>query len=107
MIWAIDDQRNFPDAQIIIRNGESAMDILEKLCYENVLSLDKLYLDHDLGGKITGYDIACRIEELSSDFDIKQIIIVSDNSVGIKNIQAALQKQYDIGPDGRTLTKKE
>ena len=52
-----------------------------------------LFLDHDLGCKHSGYDIACWLEE-HPEHCPPQIVIHSQNSVGNQKIKAALPQAY-------------
>jgi len=56
---------------------------------------EMLYLDHDLGEQPPkdGYGIACWLERNINRFP-EQIIIVSSNPVGVKNIERVLDRFY-------------
>lgn len=62
----IDDVRN-PEpgdtSWIVIRRYEYAVKIISEFWYD----ITEISLDHDLGTAETGYDIACKIEEIAHD----------------------------------------
>lgn len=85
-ILLIDDSRNM-DVTKIARDY-----------YEGVLALscrrwDLVYLDHDLGGDKTGYDIMCWLEE-HQDCLPPKIVCISANPPGRDRINAVIKKLY-------------
>lgn len=97
----VDDIRDWlPDGStpdIIIRNFNTAWEMLDYI--ENTGC--ELYLDHDLGGGKTGYDLITIIEkdhhEKSSSFGTlpAKIVCVSDNPPGRARIQQVIDKLYN------------
>jgi len=83
MYLLIDDMRNI-HADITARTAEAGKAILEKLSG----SIDCLGIDFDLGGEISGYDIARWA--LERGYLPRKVQIVSMNPPGRKAIQAAL-----------------
>jgi mRNA-degrading endonuclease YafQ of YafQ-DinJ toxin-antitoxin module len=57
---------------------------------------DIVYLDHDLGGKKTGYDILCYLEN-NKDLLPKEIRLITLNPVGRANMLMKLKKLYPRG----------
>ena len=85
-ILVIDDERDFPFANMQARTYETGLQALIDFKW------DKLYLDHDLGdaqGR-TGYDIV-KFLESNPDHRPGEVIIVTANPVGRKNIEAGLR----------------
>lgn len=85
-ILVIDDERDFPFANLQARTFEEGLKALTDFKW------DKLYLDHDLGdakGR-TGYDIV-KFLELNPDYRPGEVVIVTANPVGRKNIEAGLR----------------
>lgn len=83
----VDDVRSMETVDIIFRNPNVALDIIKN----SISKIDFLYLDHDMGTEyIDGYQF---IKQLLYKFHIfpKQIMIVSSNPVGRKNIENVLQ----------------
>ena len=87
----IDDQRSLPVDRIARTYQEGVAALAEQ-------HWDILYLDHDLGdfsgvdGKeLTGYDIACWLEQNPQHLP-DRIEIVTSNPVGRRNIELALGK---------------
>lgn len=81
----IDDVRDIP-ADVVCRTFEEGLKALKEGGWHS------LYLDHDLGDAKdrTGYDIIKYVEE-HPELRPGQVIIVSANPVGVKNISAALR----------------
>jgi len=94
----IDDERTqtptgvVPD--LIVKNYDAAIDILMAFDELGWLSDDDLYLDHDLGGNETGYDLMCWIEKQGVISNPKRIICVSDNAPGRAKIEQVIIKLY-------------
>ncbi len=93
-ILLIDDERNI-EADIICRNYDSAIKVLS----QNIL-FSKILLDHDLasydeiGREKTGYDVACFLEEIFFEKDLKdlpELICVSANPSGRKRIEQVFE----------------
>lgn len=90
----LDDEREIPPAAHgmgfqIVRSGEALIEILKKTGLKNV---EMISFDHDLGEGMTGYDVVKWIEErvrVHGD-PLPLIYIHSANSVGRKNIEAAI-----------------
>lgn len=83
----IDDQRNLP-ADRVARTYKDGIEA----------HWDLLYLDHDLGDfsgvegrELTGYDVACWLEE-NPQFLPDRIEIVTSNPAGRRKIQLALER---------------
>lgn len=93
-ILLIDDKRNLEGARIA-RNFADGIAALQEECF------DILYLDHDLGDfsgpahnpELTGYTVACWLEANPEHLP-KQLVLVSDNTVGQNKIRLALEKHY-------------
>lgn len=87
----IDDQRNL-HADRVARTYREGIEALSEQHW------DLLYLDHDLGDfsgvggrELTGYDIACWLEQ-DPHFLPDRIEIVTNNPAGRRNIELALQR---------------
>lgn len=85
----IDDRRNVP-ADRVARSYKEGIEALGEQHW------DVLYLDHDLGDfcgiggrELTGYDIACWLEQ-NPQFLPDRIEIVTNNPAGRRNIELAL-----------------
>ena len=82
----IDDYREC--SPLIARDYQTGLFLLKRFYKE----ADGLFLDHDLGGRgrypKTGYDV-CQYM-CQNELFVKQVMIVSDNPVGIKNIRDCL-----------------
>ena len=83
----------------IVDTAEAAINKLN--CYGD--DWDWLFLDHDLGGEIyvesgigTGYQVACWLEEHKDKMPKRGVALHSLNSVGRKNMQAALPDAWDM-----------
>ena len=104
MIVLVDDERSFrhpPNDLLVFRNSKNAIDWLESLELETVIS--QLWLDHDLGlvggRKDSILPFVRKIEELVF-FDrcpvIEQVIVHSANPVGGEQVFAALKKDFSV-----------
>ena len=87
----IDDQRDLP-ADRVARTYKEGIEALREQHW------DLLYLDHDLGDfsgpggrELTGYDVACWLEN-NTQFLPDRIEIVTSNPVGRRNIESALRR---------------
>lgn len=69
----------------VVRTYNEGIEELKKKTF------DTLLLDHDLGGIKTGYDILCWLE-INTEFIPENIMLISNNPVGIKNMAAVLNK---------------
>jgi len=101
----LDDMREAPEGWIRINTGESLIAILQSHKEE----VEALSLDHDLGeGKKTGYDVLKWLEAQVFLYGFKppkKIIIHSDNPVGRKNMEAAIESIYKYAENSRDLKK--
>jgi len=89
----IDDKRNLP-ADRVARTFQEGIDALTEQHW------NLLYLDHDLGDfsgtggrEMTGYDIACWLEQNPQHLP-DRIEVVSNNPAGRRNIELALQRCF-------------
>jgi len=91
----VDDQKDL-NTDVICRNIDSAMSIL----WFAQGFITELYIDHNMGERLSGYDlIVWAIErELIPDF----VQIVTENPVGRKSIAIALRR---AGFENRNLDK--
>ena len=87
----IDDQRNLP-ADRVARTYKDGIEALREQHW------NLLYLDHDLGDssgvegrELTGYDVACWLEE-NPQFLPDRIEIVTSNPAGRRKIELALER---------------
>lgn len=55
---------------------------------------DMVYLDHDLGGEQTGYDIMCWLEA-NPVYLPKEIVIITSNPVGRQRMEVVRKRLYD------------
>ena len=85
----IDDQRNLP-ADRVARTYREGIEALREQHW------DLLYLDHDLGDfsgiegrELTGYDVACWLEE-NPQFLPDKVEIITSNPAGRRNIEVVL-----------------
>jgi len=87
----VDDVRDFGVTDLIARTYKGAVLAL------TALSVDVMYLDHDLGqGQKTGYDLLNFIFDPKIRIKPKQIILVTMNPVGRENmIRAMLNNGYE------------
>lgn len=93
-LW-VDDIRPAPKGWVW---AKTINDIV-KYMYTNFKDVKIISLDHDLGyDDVTGYTIACSIEQLVRDGKIKQIVMRSHsaNPVGAQKIRATAEaiKRY-------------
>ena len=96
MIVLIDDVRNVSNVNIICRDFNSALILIEK-CLTNITHL---ILDHDLGDeniRSNGHELLKII--LGYDYKVDKIQLISMNPVGKKNMENSLldagyTKQY-------------
>lgn len=84
-VLAIDDIRNFADADFICRTADSGIEALLNKDW------DFLYIDHDLGEEKSGYDVLVEVSEIRQHPLPKKINIVSMNPVGLEKIGALLK----------------
>jgi hypothetical protein len=88
----LDDERECPPGWTLARNADEAINLLA-IHWDSVVAIS---LDHDLGvGYKTGYDLACKIEEMTycGSRPLPRGIILnvhSANPVGAKRIGQAL-----------------
>ncbi len=88
-LW-VDDRLAAPEGWVWAKGYKSAMRILEAEDYD----FEIISLDHDLGGKKSGYDILCKIEQR---FNVYQnytpfIGIHTANPVGMEKMQKVADK---------------
>lgn len=91
----LDDVRKCPDGFFLCRTAEDAIQIID---YGEVVYIS---FDHDLGGDVTGYDVAKHIEEevAAGNISCPDWDIHSSNPVGRKNIQAAMISAKRLGEE--------
>ena len=83
-----------PGSVVVVRTGEAALaSIREYLSGTSSSVLGTLYLDHDLGDGISGYQLL--LELLENNTPPLRVIIISLNVVGIQRIKA-LCEDHDI-----------
>jgi len=86
----VDDVRDLRVTDLIARTYKGAVQVL------TALSVNVLYLDHDLGPGKTGYDLLNFIFDPKIRIKPKQIILVTMNPVGRQNmIRAILNNGYE------------
>ena len=78
----IDDIRDL-DVDVIARTGEAGLNVLATMKFETV------FFDHDLGDGITGLE-TLKIAILRGQLNKSQIILVTSNPVGRKNMEYVL-----------------
>jgi hypothetical protein len=86
----IDDLRDI-NCDVVARTFEEGIEALKSQG-----PFDTLYLDHDLGDVErghNGYGIMCFLEE-NQEFLPKEIVLVTSNPVGRKNMQVVIDKLY-------------
>lgn len=85
----VDDERrpHREDAHswILVRTGELAINLLNALREINPKNVFDIYLDHDLGSGISGYDIAKYIVD-NNITEVQHVYVISMNPVGAQNI---------------------
>lgn len=86
-LW-VDDTRPAPGSFISCRSYKEAITAFEMFTVRDNMEIELISLDHDLGGKKTGYDIAKYIVEHKIPIDFYQVH--SMNSVGRFNIEQLL-----------------
>ncbi len=86
MFLFLDDVRPAPPGSVLCRTAADAIALIDS----GVVQM--ISFDHDLGGRLTGYDVAKRIELLVSEGRIRcpDWAIHSANPVGRGNIEAAM-----------------
>ncbi len=89
----LDDIRDIPEGFVGCRTAEEAMQHIDST------KVTFISFDHDLGTELTGYDVACHIEELVVNGVLAtppQWYVHSANPVGAKRIEQAMQaaKKY-------------
>ena len=85
----LDDIRDCPDGYTLCRTAKQAIKKIR--IFRSILT--EISFDHDLGGELTGYDVACSIEKLAAEgklLVIPEWKIHSANPVGRKNITMAM-----------------
>jgi len=87
----IDDVRNPPDdSWVVARTAKDAIEILD-----SGLVISEISFDHDLGeaSELTGYDVACHVENLVCDGEMAMPVwhVHSMNPIGRSRITAAMQ----------------
>lgn len=91
----IDDQINDIDTPLRhTPKGWIGVDnYIDAIEYINKNLVTHISFDHDLGNEFTGYDIACKIEELAFEGKIQPIIwdIHSANPIGRKRIEITMK----------------
>ena len=96
----IDDFRDLPGMDIICRTADAGIALLTAMPVTN------LYIDHDLGCTLNGYQVVVVL--LRNNKCPRNIQIVSDNSVGVQNITRALiNAGYVVTLDGRNFFKPD
>jgi len=85
---AIDDTREYPYADVLIRCGNVAVGIMQNF-KDSGTKVDILYLDHDLGdhsanGKAILYNL------LENDLCPPKVSLITGNPVGKKNMEGIL-----------------
>lgn len=92
----VDDVRDLSGMDIICRTGEAGYEVLGHYLPTKV----HLYIDHDLGIGMTGYQLIRKLLEMEKC--PHRIQIVSSNPVGVANIGAALTNAgYSKALNGR------
>ena len=82
----LDDVRDIPEGHVGCRTAEEAMHLIDRR------AVTFISFDHDLGTELTGYDVACHVEQLVQAQLIKmpKWHIHSANPIGAKRIMQAL-----------------
>lgn len=84
-LW-VDDLRPAPDGWLHARTSDEAIHILADL------NVDRVSLDHDLGGDDTGYRVVCWLEQRAFNGErVPEIGVHSANSVGRARIMQAIE----------------
>lgn len=99
MILLIDDVRDY-HADLIARNGATGIGCLQKF------PIQTLMLDHDLGDGITGYEVACWLEE-NQEYLPTTVELVTSNPVGLEKMAQVFEKLYPYRRGLREFSKKE
>jgi hypothetical protein len=84
MTLLIDDERPAM-TDCIVRCYDLAMELLKLKVWRTV------YIDHDLGGQKTGYDLLCWLEE-NKEYLPDRIICVSANPVGKEKMDKLIER---------------
>ena len=89
----LDDTRDAPHGWTLCKTAKEVIEYIDAgLC-------KTISFDHDLGTKVTGYDVAKHIEEMAASGKLKTVpewYIHSANPVGRKNISAAMESAERI-----------
>ena len=105
----IDDMRNFT-CDIIFKNAETA----QFVWYRIQADIECLYMDHDLGDGMTGYDFLKWLrDEYHGTGDTiylpLEVVLVTSNSVGMDNMAKLLVNDlsYVQGNNNRSYIREE
>ena len=94
----IDDFRDLTGMDIICRTPEAGLEVV------SMLRPSHLYIDHDLGCELDGYQVIIGL--LRNNKCPRNVQIVSDNPVGVQNISRALVAcGYVVAMNGRNFYK--
>ena len=99
----VDDCRDSTN-NIIIRRGDVAIELLPVI-HERFF-IDSLSMDHDLGDKITGYDVLKEVVEIKRVFP-KEIYLITSNPVGRENMGRLLEANGYLKKNPSAFIKKE
>ena len=99
MIVAIDDQRECKGADVIIRDGSNALEVLFSIAFN--IPIAELWLDHDLGEGLDIREVVKAIEENVNGRNdhfptYMKVRILSDNPVGRQYIRQALERYFEF-----------
>lgn len=99
MILLIDDVRDL-QANVIARSGEVGLSLLR------LIPFTELWLDHDLGEGMNGYQV---LEQALEDRLVPdKVTLVTSNPVGRRKMRLALESSgYESDLSGLTFTKTE
>lgn len=84
MVLLIDDLRTVKEADTVARSAKRAKQLLKD--YKGKIT--EVYFDHDLGCKLTGYDVL--VWALKNDLMPPKVTLISSNWVGRTNMANAL-----------------
>jgi hypothetical protein len=101
-VFCLDDTRKCPKDWIHAKGFKAAKDII--LDQED--PFDVWYLDHDLGGKKSGYDFLVWAKELRPECLPKEIKVHSSNPVGAQQMVHFCQSVLEV-PVTRSIFPKE
>jgi len=84
----VDDVREpWSDSWVVARNADDAIDLICK----NTSTLKQLSIDHDLGGKLTGYDILNVLCDMINHGYIEKLNLIIIHTMNVPALKKMMQ----------------